>query len=114
MDVLEADEVPLGIIEGIEIEKVNEIALSPGDIFAVISDGIFEAGNESRQMFGTDRVVEVLLARHKAAPDRILSALREAVAEFTGDTYQGTSSAQIEPCSRALYSAGDLRGLPLG
>ena len=37
-------------------------------------------------MFGTDRVVEVLLARHKAAPDRILSALRKAVAEFTGDT----------------------------
>jgi phosphoserine phosphatase len=86
VDVLEADEVPLGIMEGLEIAQANEIALAPGDIFAVISDGIFEAGDGSGQMFGTDRVVEVLRARHRAAPDRILSALREAVAEFTGDT----------------------------
>ena len=86
VDVLEADSLPLGINEDLEIAQVNEIALGPGDIFAVISDGIFEARDGTGQMFGTDRVVEVLRSRHRAAPDRILSGLREAVAAFTGDT----------------------------
>ncbi|MHC4776585.1 MAG: SpoIIE family protein phosphatase, partial [Planctomycetota bacterium] len=58
--------------------------MGPGDIVAVISDGIFEATGPSSKQFGTDRVVEVIGAARAGTPSEIIEAVRRAVAEFTG------------------------------
>ena len=50
----------------------------------MISDGVFEAVDAEGRQFGTDRVVDVILAHRREPAGRILKAMREAVAAFAG------------------------------
>jgi phosphoserine phosphatase len=83
-DVLPADTMPLGIVDGLEITAAEPIQLDPGDIVAVISDGVIEATDAAGEQFGTERTVEVISAHCGQRPIRIRTALRRAVAKFTG------------------------------
>ena len=81
---LGSDAPPLGVIEDLPMRAKQPIELAPGDLFAIISDGIFEAMSPERNDFGVDRVVELILANSAATPEEILARLREAVNEYTG------------------------------
>jgi sigma-B regulation protein RsbU (phosphoserine phosphatase) len=62
-----------------------ELGLEPGDVLLLYTDGLIEAtaaGNG--EMFGAERVRNLLEAHGKASPQRILGALREALERFTG------------------------------
>ena len=83
MHDLAADAMPLGIKSDLGITIGDPIAMSPGDLVAVLSDGFFEAADYEGRQFGVDRVVEVISAHRHQTPGRILTALREAVATFT-------------------------------
>jgi phosphoserine phosphatase len=82
--ILPADTMPLGIADSLDMALGEPIALSPGDIVAVISDGMLEAMDPSGEQFGPDRTVEVISAHRGQRPIRIRAALRRAVAAFTG------------------------------
>ncbi|MHC4220383.1 MAG: SpoIIE family protein phosphatase [Planctomycetota bacterium] len=82
-DILPADTLPLGIADFLDPSLGQPIALSPGDIVAVISDGLLEATDPSGRQFGSERAVEVIACHHRARPIRIRTALRRAVARFT-------------------------------
>jgi sigma-B regulation protein RsbU (phosphoserine phosphatase) len=56
-----------------------------GDIFAVISDGIYEAANSAGDEFGEERVASVFRHNHDQTAAGILTALRESVEAFTED-----------------------------
>ena len=71
------------LIEDLGITMSEPIPLAPGDIFAVISDGVFEARNPAGKRFGIDRVVEVITSCRGQTPTQILVELREIVAAFT-------------------------------
>lgn len=79
--VLGADTPPLGVVEDL-IPVPTTIRLAPGDVVAVLSDGIFEARNERQEQLGVGRVVEVLAASHQEPAPGIVKALRAAVEEF--------------------------------
>jgi serine phosphatase RsbU (regulator of sigma subunit) len=83
LDVLGADTMPFGIMTDLDIAIANPIRMDPGDILAVISDGLFDAADHSGNRFGDDRAQEVILAHCRESPRKIHSALREAVARFT-------------------------------
>ncbi len=57
---LDAQFPPLGITSDIQFSS-NHLTLRPKDIFAVISDGVFEARNAEGGAFGTERV-EAMIA----------------------------------------------------
>ena len=80
--VLSADTLPLGIDEAVQPPDAKRIVMGPGDIFAVISDGIFEAADRSGTPFGNDRVIELIRTQHAASATEIITALRAAVAEY--------------------------------
>ena len=82
-DILEADTPPFGITKNLNIKISDPTVMNPGDIFAVISDGIFEAADYSDKQFGIDRAVKVISTHRKLSPSQILVALRTAVADFT-------------------------------
>ena len=66
----------------------GQITLDPGDMYAVISDGIFEACNTAGEQFGVGRTRDLLAS---AAPDGAAAALdrlRQEVAAFTRGTTQ--------------------------
>ena len=83
MNELTSDVMPLGIIEDLGITMSEPIHLAPGDIFAVISDGVFEARNPAGKRFGIDRAVEVITSCRGHTPTELLVELREHVATFT-------------------------------
>jgi sigma-B regulation protein RsbU (phosphoserine phosphatase) len=81
-DVLDSDAGPLGIFGDLEIDSARSIRLEPGDVFAVISDGVWEADGPGGDQFGCERVQEAIAAsRHRSAPE-ISAALRAAVSRF--------------------------------
>jgi len=82
-DVMEADTLPLGVVDNLDIEVAEPYQMGAGDIVAVISDGIFEAAGPSGQLFGTDRVVEVITSTRTRSPAEIIEAVRAAVAAHT-------------------------------
>ena len=84
MHVLSADTPPLGILEDLEITIGERIRLGPGDIFAVLSDGLLEAEGPEGGQFGAERAVELITRHGSASPAEIVEALRAAVAAFTG------------------------------
>lgn len=84
--LLGADAPPLGFEDELELVAPVPIRLGPGDVVAVLSDGIFEARNAAREELGVDRVTEVLRTSHQASASKILLALRAAVEEFAAGT----------------------------
>ena len=82
-DVLPADTVPLGVVADIEIDIAPPATVEPGDIIAVISDGIFEASDRARNQFGTDRVTDLIVKYHDKTPSEIIAILRDEVRRFT-------------------------------
>ena len=82
--VMAADTLPLGILSPLEIRPIEPIRMAPGDIVAVISDGLLEAPNSAGELFGDQRALDVIAANQERNPTRIRTALRRAVAEFTG------------------------------
>ena len=81
--VLDADTLPLGVVADLKITLSDPIIMNPGDIFAVISDGIYESSNRHGEQFGVKRVMDVITSYRNASPTNITSAIKEAVVAFT-------------------------------
>jgi phosphoserine phosphatase len=79
---------PFGVMEVEAAGEAGALDLAPGDVLALISDGIYEYSNERSELFGDARVAQVL-SRHHALPlPELTLRLLEAVAEFAGGTAQ--------------------------
>ena len=83
---LEQNALPLGIAESAEYEAVD-IALERGSTLFLVSDGITEAMNERREIFGSERLERALLSIDPTKPARVmLDELFATVDEFRGNT----------------------------
>jgi len=65
--------------------KEYELQLNPGDKLFVYTDGVPEAQDSERRMFGMDRTVEVLNENREENPEELLKSVRKAVDAFVGD-----------------------------
>ena len=77
------DATPLGLFDHMKVGKPNRFSMAAGDIFAVISDGIFESTDPEGVEFGIERTMEVIRRHREAEAAEILSQIRGAVEEFT-------------------------------
>jgi len=78
-----ADAPPLGIVPQLPLTPPTPMTMKPGDLFAVISDGVFEATDATREQFGPARV-QAIIREHRGKPlRRLTEALRTAVDAFT-------------------------------
>jgi len=84
--LLGADAPPLGFDDALDLDGATSIRLGPGDVVAVLSDGIFETRNACQEEFGAERVAEVLRATGQESAPKILRTLRAALEDFAGDT----------------------------
>lgn len=78
---LRARGMPLGLLPDMNYEEV-ETTLAPGDSILLYSDGLVEAHNTEREMFGFPRLRH-LLAAH-AADENMIEWLKTELATFTG------------------------------
>ena len=80
--------VPLGMRPNTEYRNAPPIELQPGEIALLLTDGIEEAMGPDDEMFGTDRMLDVLRANRDQPATRIVDALYLAVREFCQGTEQ--------------------------
>lgn len=74
---------PVGIIEVDSMEPARSIALAPGDVVALLTDGIYEYADAGSELFGEARVAAVL-ERNAGADAATLCALLLAAAQSFG------------------------------
>jgi sigma-B regulation protein RsbU (phosphoserine phosphatase) len=61
----------------------SRLQLQPGDLLACFTDGVTEAENEYGEMFGEDRVIELLLKNAGRRASEIVESISEAVAQHS-------------------------------
>jgi sigma-B regulation protein RsbU (phosphoserine phosphatase) len=83
----EGDTIPLGILEDANYQE-TEIQLSPGDRLLFYTDGIVEAMNKQEEIFGFERLLDVVQRSKSMDADSLLKEILNKVNEFTGDASQ--------------------------
>jgi sigma-B regulation protein RsbU (phosphoserine phosphatase) len=78
--------LPIGAIPGWEY-TTQEADLAPGNTLFLYTDGLDEAENAQRQMFGKKRILEVI-QNTSQEPRTLIERMTQAVADFVGDTEQ--------------------------
>jgi sigma-B regulation protein RsbU (phosphoserine phosphatase) len=81
---LERGGTVLGILEPVEYDQ-GQVALSPGDLVVLYTDGISEAMNSEGEQFGETRVCDLIAALPRELSARVVAErLLQAVHEFLG------------------------------
>jgi len=62
----------------------SSVRLEEGDLLVCFTDGVTEPENEYGEMFGEQRLIELLLSYAGAQPQQILAAVEQAVHQWTG------------------------------
>jgi len=82
IDELASTSLILGMFDFAMFEA-TPIELRPGDVLLAYSDGLTEAENVQEEMFGEDRVKEIIRREAPAGTDRLHDAVIASIAEFT-------------------------------
>ncbi len=77
--------LPLGIVNGMQFVE-QETDMSYDDAIFLYTDGVTEAENINNELYGEDRMMDVLHTRRNAVDQ--LKTLQESVKEFVGDAPQ--------------------------
>ena len=80
---VKAEGFPLGMFPDVTYEEFS-IATQPGDVIVFVSDGIGDAENEQEEMYGEDRLAELLCASRNLPAGEIAEAILADVTRFQG------------------------------
>lgn len=92
----------LGMFEGIDFEP-QELRLEPGDVLLLLSDGLTEAVGPSDEMFGEQRMADLVRRRAPAGAAALETAIMDALHVFVGGRDQADDitvvaiGRQLEP-----------------
>jgi serine phosphatase RsbU (regulator of sigma subunit) len=87
VEQLEAQGIVLGIVPEPRFEQ-HATVIDAGDVVCFYTDGVTEAMNVRRQLFGEERLAEVLRRCHHLDPEEIIGRIIDAVTSFTASTPQ--------------------------
>jgi sigma-B regulation protein RsbU (phosphoserine phosphatase) len=91
---LRAQGIVLGIIPDPKFEQL-ETTIEPGDVLLLYTDGVTEAMNPQRELFGDDRLSAVLRSNHHRGPQEIINAVLSAVSEFAAGQPQSDDITMV-------------------
>ena len=80
IEIIEATGLPLGLFDEADYDEFTFQA-KPGDMFVFFSDGILDASNKAQELFGRERVGQIVAANANATADAIVKLIFKAVAE---------------------------------
>jgi sigma-B regulation protein RsbU (phosphoserine phosphatase) len=86
--VLESTGIPLGIIGSATYDSHLGIALEPGDLVVLLTDGITEAEHPSGDFFGAERALEIVRDRRHEPAREIVQHLYQATRDFAQNPIQ--------------------------
>jgi sigma-B regulation protein RsbU (phosphoserine phosphatase) len=84
---LDAEGMILGVKPAVEFEE-KSLQLEQGDVLVMYTDGVTEASNAEDELFGVERLSEVISARRGEEPEVILEEIMAAARRFnSGDSF---------------------------
>jgi len=78
--------MPLGVSYDAKFDQAEPVTLYVGDVVVIGTDGIWEASNASGQMYGKERLIELIRLNKDKSAGQITSLVVESVMEFCSDT----------------------------
>lgn len=84
IQVLDPTAPPIGVLDEFAVDQTDPVQIHCGGLLIVMSDGIFESQREDGEMFGVERVIEILDKDPAASPDTLLANFKEAVRSWQG------------------------------
>ena len=98
---LRARGMPLGLLPGMDYEE-KQTALAPGDGVLLYSDGLIEAHDPRREMFGTLRMEEFVRAHPGGAT--LIDSLLAELEQFTGKAWEQEDDIALLTLQRSRSS----------
>ena len=86
-DWLESTDLIIGVLPGVPYEPQWR-QLNPGDVLTLYTDGVTEAFDAGREMFGEERLVAAVRARQTASAQELVEAIGTEVDAFAGGAPQ--------------------------
>jgi phosphoserine phosphatase RsbU/P len=80
---LDSIDIPLGFLPEHAFSCSDSIELAPGDILALLTDGITEAERPDGSFFGVDRALDFIRAHRQESAQEIVTGLYQAVRSFS-------------------------------
>ena len=77
----------IATMEGIPFRE-HEFELHPGDSFFVYTDGVTEATNADKELFGNDRLLAALNKNPDANPEEVLKNVMDGINDFVAGAEQ--------------------------
>lgn len=87
VEQLQAIGIVLGVVPEPRFEQ-RSVTMEPGDVLCFYTDGVTEAMNQRRQLFGDGRLSEVLRRSQHLPPEQIITRITDAVFHFAAGTPQ--------------------------
>lgn len=85
---LEAQGIPLGMLDGFDYDTATEGVLGEGDFLALVTDGFFEWENPQGEDYGISRMENVLRDERNETAEEMIKKLRSSVDVFSEGTKQ--------------------------
>jgi sigma-B regulation protein RsbU (phosphoserine phosphatase) len=82
IEELKSAGVPMGFIKDMTFEQAGPVEIEIGDVVVIGTDGIWEAENENEEMFGKERLIEVIRHNNEKNAEEICQAVVTAVTDF--------------------------------
>jgi len=98
IEILEGGGLPVGMDDNdifADTISVSRVIMKPGDLFFQYTDGVSEAMDGSRILFGEDRMYEEIKKYSRKKPDIMINKIAEAVEIFTGKTIIDSSMSEL-------------------
>ncbi len=102
---LRASGMPLGLMDGMDYED-QQADLEVGDRVLFRSDGIVEAHNQVREMFGSERLRNILSDHPRADGDEVIPIILRSLQEFTGDQVEQEDDMTLVTLQRDRFIGG--------
>ncbi len=87
LEELRVPGIALGILSDVRFEE-HSAYLEPGDTLVLFTDGITDASDVGKQMFGLDRLRQVVSSHRHESASGMARAIDDAVLRFVGDAAQ--------------------------
>ncbi len=84
VDTLEKTGMVLGVVEGAPYTVRGPLPFDPGSLLLIRTDGVDETRNAARDVFGEDRLRELLVRSRSATAEAILGGIEAELARFRG------------------------------
>jgi serine phosphatase RsbU (regulator of sigma subunit) len=81
---LESTGMPLGVLSDWEFEAAPTLQLEPGDLLLLLTDGVVEAHDADEQLFGPQRMLDVVRGCRDRPAREIVNTLFDSVRDFCG------------------------------